>query len=85
MSRPAEKAALDLGHCVGAASEVPRAPTASRPLGHYLILRRDVTGDIVIEAEARAEIPTRADASLVAYRRWLKEKGITYGTAERAA
>jgi hypothetical protein len=33
----------------------------------------------------RAEIPTRADASSIAYRRWLKEKGITYGTAERAA
>jgi phenylpropionate dioxygenase-like ring-hydroxylating dioxygenase large terminal subunit len=30
--------------------------------------------------EPRAEIPTRADASSIAYRRWLKEKGITYGT-----
>jgi phenylpropionate dioxygenase-like ring-hydroxylating dioxygenase large terminal subunit len=27
-----------------------------------------------------AEIPTRADATSIAYRRWLKEKGITYGT-----
>ncbi len=29
----------------------------------------------------RAEIPTRADSSSVAYRRWLKEKGLQYGTA----
>jgi hypothetical protein len=35
--------------------------------------------------EARAEIPTRADASSIAYRRWLKEKGITYGTTAMAA
>ncbi len=27
-----------------------------------------------------AEIPTRADASSIAYRRWLKEKGVRYGT-----
>jgi len=39
----------------------------------------------LLPLEPRAEIPTRADASSVAYRRWLKEKGITYGTAERAA
>jgi phenylpropionate dioxygenase-like ring-hydroxylating dioxygenase large terminal subunit len=37
----------------------------------------------LLPLEPRAEIPTRADASSVAYRRWLKEKGITYGTAER--
>jgi phenylpropionate dioxygenase-like ring-hydroxylating dioxygenase large terminal subunit len=30
--------------------------------------------------EPRAEIPTRADGSSVAYRRWLKEKGLRYGT-----
>lgn len=30
--------------------------------------------------EPRAEIPTRADGSSIAYRRWLKEKGVTYGT-----
>ncbi|WP_407178636.1 aromatic ring-hydroxylating dioxygenase subunit alpha [Bradyrhizobium sp. STM 3562] len=30
--------------------------------------------------EPRAEIPTRADSSSVAYRRWLKEKGLRYGT-----
>jgi hypothetical protein len=35
--------------------------------------------------EPRAEIPTRADASSVAYRRWLKEKGIVYGTTAQAA
>lgn len=34
--------------------------------------------------EPRAEIPTRADASSVAYRRWLKERGILYGTTEGA-
>jgi phenylpropionate dioxygenase-like ring-hydroxylating dioxygenase large terminal subunit len=28
----------------------------------------------------RAEIPTQADSSSVAYRRWLKEKGLKYGT-----
>lgn len=31
----------------------------------------------------RAETPTRADLSSVAYRRWLKEKGLRYGTLER--
>lgn len=31
----------------------------------------------------RAEMPTRADLSSVAYRRWLKEKGLRYGTLER--
>ncbi len=30
--------------------------------------------------EPRAETPTRADGSSVAYRRWLKEKGLRYGT-----
>jgi len=30
--------------------------------------------------EPRAETPTRADSSSVAYRRWLKEKGLRYGT-----
>jgi phenylpropionate dioxygenase-like ring-hydroxylating dioxygenase large terminal subunit len=29
------------------------------------------------------ETPTRADLSSVLYRRWLKEKALTYGTAER--
>jgi phenylpropionate dioxygenase-like ring-hydroxylating dioxygenase large terminal subunit len=40
---------------------------------------------LLLPLEPRAEIPTRADISSVAYRRWLKEKGVTYGTAERAA
>ncbi|MDJ1006317.1 MAG: aromatic ring-hydroxylating dioxygenase subunit alpha [Paracoccaceae bacterium] len=38
--------------------------------------------------EPRHEIPTRADGSSVAYRRWLKEKGLRFGTtagAEAAA
>ena len=30
--------------------------------------------------EPRLEIPTRADGSSVAYRRWLKEKGLRFGT-----
>jgi len=34
----------------------------------------------LLPLEPRAEIPTRADGSSVAYRRWLKEKGVTYGT-----
>ena len=36
----------------------------------------------LLPLDPRAEIPTRADASSVAYRRWLKEKGVTYGTVE---
>lgn len=40
---------------------------------------------VLLPLEPRAEIPTRADASSVAYRRWLKEKGVTYGTSMRAA
>jgi phenylpropionate dioxygenase-like ring-hydroxylating dioxygenase large terminal subunit len=35
---------------------------------------------LLLPLEPRAEIPTRADASSIAYRRWLKEKGIIYGT-----
>jgi len=38
----------------------------------------------LLPLEPRAEIPTRADISSVAYRRWLKEKALTYGTAEGA-
>jgi phenylpropionate dioxygenase-like ring-hydroxylating dioxygenase large terminal subunit len=40
---------------------------------------------VLLAIEPRAEIPTRADASSIAYRRWLKEKGITYGTTAMAA
>ena len=36
----------------------------------------------LLPLEPRAEIPTRADISSVAYRRWLKEKGLRYGTLE---
>ncbi len=35
---------------------------------------------LLLPLEARQEIPTRADSSSVAYRRWLKEKGIRFGT-----
>lgn len=40
---------------------------------------------VLLPLDPRAEIPTRADLSSVAYRRWLKEKGILYGTALTAA
>ncbi|WP_454617128.1 aromatic ring-hydroxylating dioxygenase subunit alpha [Bradyrhizobium cenepequi] len=39
----------------------------------------------LLPLEPRAEVPTRADASSVVYRRWLKEKGVVYGTTLRAA
>jgi phenylpropionate dioxygenase-like ring-hydroxylating dioxygenase large terminal subunit len=39
----------------------------------------------LLPLEPRAEIPTRADASSIAYRRWLKEKGVIYGTNVKAA
>lgn len=39
---------------------------------------------ILLPLEPRAEIPTRADATSIAYRRWLKEKGVTYGTTLQA-
>ncbi len=35
---------------------------------------------VLLPLEPRAEIPTQADGSSVAYRRWLKEKGWRYGT-----
>ena len=37
---------------------------------------------ILLPLEPRAEVPTRADASSIAYRRWLKEKGLVYGTSQ---
>ena len=40
---------------------------------------------LLLPLEPRAEIPTRADASSIAYRRWLKEKGLVYGTTLTAA
>jgi phenylpropionate dioxygenase-like ring-hydroxylating dioxygenase large terminal subunit len=39
----------------------------------------------LLPLDPRSEIPTRADSSSVVYRRWLKEKGLRYGTAEHAA
>lgn len=39
----------------------------------------------LLPLEPRQEVPTRADVMSVRYRRWLKEKGVIYGTAERAA
>lgn len=35
---------------------------------------------LLLPLEPRWEIPTRADSSSVAYRRWLKEKGVRFGT-----
>jgi phenylpropionate dioxygenase-like ring-hydroxylating dioxygenase large terminal subunit len=35
---------------------------------------------LLLPLEPRAEIPTRADSSSIAYRRWLKEKGVRFGT-----
>jgi phenylpropionate dioxygenase-like ring-hydroxylating dioxygenase large terminal subunit len=37
---------------------------------------------LLLPLEPRSETPTRADLSSVTYRRWLKEKGLRYGTAE---
>jgi phenylpropionate dioxygenase-like ring-hydroxylating dioxygenase large terminal subunit len=34
----------------------------------------------LLPLEPRREIPTRADGSSIAYRRWLKEKGLRFGT-----
>jgi phenylpropionate dioxygenase-like ring-hydroxylating dioxygenase large terminal subunit len=34
----------------------------------------------LLPLDARLEIPTRADSSSIAYRRWLKEKGLRFGT-----
>ncbi|WFS25397.1 aromatic ring-hydroxylating oxygenase subunit alpha [Rhizobium rhododendri] len=39
---------------------------------------------LLLPLEPRQEIPTRADSSSVAYRRWLKEKGIRFGTTMEA-
>ncbi len=35
---------------------------------------------LLLPLEPRQEIPTRSDSSSVAYRRWLKEKGLRFGT-----
>lgn len=35
---------------------------------------------LLLPLEPHHEIPTRADASSIAYRRWLKEKGLRFGT-----
>lgn len=40
---------------------------------------------LLLPLEPRMEIPTRADSSSVAYRRWLKEKGLRYGTTLAAS
>jgi phenylpropionate dioxygenase-like ring-hydroxylating dioxygenase large terminal subunit len=39
---------------------------------------------LLLPLEPRQEIPTRADSSSVAYRRWLKEKGVLFGTTAGA-
>jgi phenylpropionate dioxygenase-like ring-hydroxylating dioxygenase large terminal subunit len=40
---------------------------------------------LLLPLEPRQEIPTRADSSSVAYRRWLKEKGLRFGTTMGAS
>ena len=35
---------------------------------------------VLLPLDPRSEIPTRADSASVMYRRWLKEKGLRYGT-----
>ena len=35
---------------------------------------------VLLPLDPRLEIPTRADSASVVYRRWLKEKGLRYGT-----
>lgn len=42
-----------------------------------MILENQVPG--LLPLTPRAEMPTRADASSIAYRRWLKTNGVTYG------
>ena len=39
---------------------------------------------LLLPMQPGRETPTRADLSSVLYRRWLKEKGLTYGTEERS-
>jgi phenylpropionate dioxygenase-like ring-hydroxylating dioxygenase large terminal subunit len=39
---------------------------------------------LALPLEPRLEIPTRADGSSIAYRRWLKEKGLRFGTTGAA-
>ena len=40
---------------------------------------------VLLPLQPGRETPTRADLSSVLYRRWLKEKGLIYGTEERTA
>jgi phenylpropionate dioxygenase-like ring-hydroxylating dioxygenase large terminal subunit len=35
---------------------------------------------LLLPLEPRSEIPTRADSSSIVYRRWIKEKGLRFGT-----
>jgi phenylpropionate dioxygenase-like ring-hydroxylating dioxygenase large terminal subunit len=39
---------------------------------------------VLLPLEPRAEMPTRADACSMTYRRWLKEKGVTFGATADA-
>jgi phenylpropionate dioxygenase-like ring-hydroxylating dioxygenase large terminal subunit len=40
---------------------------------------------LLMPLDAGAETPTRADSSSIAYRRWLKEKGLVFGTTRSQA
>jgi phenylpropionate dioxygenase-like ring-hydroxylating dioxygenase large terminal subunit len=35
---------------------------------------------LLLPLEPRSETPTRADSSSIVYRRWIKEKGLRFGT-----
>jgi phenylpropionate dioxygenase-like ring-hydroxylating dioxygenase large terminal subunit len=65
----------------------PRAPQIDLLRFEQVIFLRDRLivenqRPLLLPLEPRSEIPTRADLSSVVYRRWLKEKGLRYGTAE---
>ena len=38
---------------------------------------------LLLPLEPRSEIPTRADSSSIVYRRWIKEKGLRFGTVAK--
>jgi phenylpropionate dioxygenase-like ring-hydroxylating dioxygenase large terminal subunit len=38
---------------------------------------------LLLPLEPRSETPTRADSSSIVYRRWIKEKGLRFGTVAR--
>ena len=45
----------------------------------------ETAGSIKLPLDPKMEIPTRADLTSVAYRRWLKKRGALYGAVEGGA